>query len=394
MEGIVVLDKTPLYAEMGGQVADHGMIMKGGAVFEVTSVQKDKAGKFLHHGVMKSGSIKVDDTVTANVDVDRRRAVMRAHSATHLLQAALQEVLGDHVRQAGSYVEEDRLRFDFTHFSAVTTDELMSVMAKVNDMILEGMSVDIRVMPIDQAKELGAMALFGEKYGDRVRVVSMGDKSLEFCGGTHVDNTAKIGPFRIISEASVASGVRRIEAITGKAYLAEAETNNRRTLKVAELLKTSPADIFHKTEGFINEMREMRQNFEKLKDRMMSGDAERVLYAAKTVGGFKVLTITRPDLMPGDLRKMGDFLRDREPNTVAVLATITDDKVQFVAVCGKNAVAKGIKAGELVSVVSAVAGGKGGGKPDSAMGGGTEVLKTDDALAVVDNFVAEKLGIK
>lgn len=270
----------------------------------------------------------------------------------------------------------------------------MSVMAKVNDMILEGMSVDIRVMPIDQAKELGAMALFGEKYGDRVRVVSMGDKSLEFCGGTHVDNTAKIGPFRIISEASVASGVRRIEAITGKAYLAEAETNNRRTLKVAELLKTSPADIFHKTEGFINEMREMRQNFEKLKDRMMSGDAERVLYAAKTVGGFKVLTITRPDLMPGDLRKMGDFLRDREPNTVAVLATITDDKVQFVAVCGKNAVAKGIKAGELVSVVSAVAGGKGGGKPDSAMGGGTEVLKTDDALAVVDNFVAEKLGIK
>jgi len=261
-------------------------------------------------------------------------------------------------------------------------------------MILEGMEVSIKVLPIDEARELGAMALFGEKYGDKVRVVRMGEKSLEFCGGTHVDNTAKIGPFRITSEASVASGVRRIEAVTGKVYLAEAEANNRRTLKVAGLLKTSPADLFHKTEGFLTEMRELRQNMDKLKDKMMSGDAERVLYAAKTIGGFKVLTMTRPDLTPADLRRMGDFLRDREANTVAVLATVTDGKVQFVAVCGKNAVARGIKAGELVSAVSAVAGGKGGGKPDSAMGGGTEVLKTDDALAVVDDFVADKLGIK
>jgi len=394
MEGILVLDKTPLYAEMGGQVADHGTIEKNGAVFEVTDVQKDKAGKFLHHGVMRAGTLKVDDDVTAKVAPERRRAVMRAHSATHLLQAALREVLGDHVRQAGSYVDEDRLHFDFTHFSAVSTDELMAVMAKVNDMILEGMEVSIKVLPIDEARELGAMALFGEKYGDKVRVVRMGEKSLEFCGGTHVDNTAKIGPFRITSEASVASGVRRIEAVTGKVYLAEAEANNRRTLKVAGLLKTSPADLFHKTEGFLTEMRELRQNMDKLKDKMMSGDAERVLYAAKTIGGFKVLTMTRPDLTPADLRRMGDFLRDREANTVAVLATVTDGKVQFVAVCGKNAVARGIKAGELVSAVSAVAGGKGGGKPDSAMGGGTEVLKTDDALAIVDDFVADKLGIK
>jgi alanyl-tRNA synthetase len=393
MEGIVVLDKTPLYAEMGGQVADHGTISKLGAVFEVTDVQKDKAGKFLHHGVMKSGSLKVDDAVEAAVDADRRKAIMRAHSATHLLQKALQEVLGDHVRQAGSYVDEDKLRFDFTHFSAVETDELMLVMSKVNDMILDGMDVDIKEMPIDEARKMGAMALFGEKYGDTVRVVNMGGKSIEFCGGTHVDNTAKVGPFRIVSESSVASGVRRIEAITGKEYLSEAETNNRRTMKVASMLKTTPTELLHRTEGFMNEMRDLRQNMDKLKDKLMSGDAERVLYAAKTIGGFKVLTITRSDLTPADLRKLGDFLRDREPNTVAVLATATEGKVQFVAVCGKNAVARGIKAGELVGAVSAVAGGKGGGKPDSAMGGGTDVLKTDDALAIVDDFVANKLGL-
>jgi len=393
MEGIVVLDKTPLYAEMGGQVADHGTISKLGAVFEVTDVQKDKAGKFLHHGVMKSGSLKADDAVEAAVDADRRKAIMRAHSATHLLQKALQEVLGDHVRQAGSYVDEDKLRFDFTHFSAVETDELMLVMSKVNDMILDGMDVDIKEMPIDEARKMGAMALFGEKYGDTVRVVNMGGKSIEFCGGTHVDNTAKVGPFRIISESSVASGVRRIEAITGKEYLSEAETNNRRTMKVASMLKTTPTELLHRTEGFMNEMRDLRQNMDKLKDKLMSGDAERVLYAAKTIGGFKVLTMTRSDLTPADLRKLGDFLRDREPNTVAVLATATEGKVQFVAVCGKNAVARGIKAGELVGAVSAVAGGKGGGKPDSAMGGGTDVLKTDDALAIVDDFVANKLGL-
>jgi alanyl-tRNA synthetase len=342
---------------------------------------------------MKSGSLKVDDAVEAAVDADRRKAIMRAHSATHLLQKALQEVLGDHVRQAGSYVDEDKLRFDFTHFSAVETDELMLVMSKVNDMILDGMDVDIKEMPIDEARKMGAMALFGEKYGDTVRVVNMGGKSIEFCGGTHVDNTAKVGPFRIVSESSVASGVRRIEAITGKEYLSEAETNNRRTMKVASMLKTTPTELLHRTEGFMNEMRDLRQNMDKLKDKLMSGDAERVLYAAKTIGGFKVLTITRSDLTPADLRKLGDFLRDREPNTVAVLATATEGKVQFVAVCGKNAVARGIKAGELVGAVSAVAGGKGGGKPDSAMGGGTDVLKTDDALAIVDDFVANKLGL-
>lgn len=392
-EGIIVLDKTPLYAEMGGQVADHGVICAPGAVFTVTDVQKNKAGKFLHHGVMEKGAIGTDDTVEAKVDSDRRRAIMRAHSATHLLHTALKRVLGDHVNQAGSYVDADRLRFDFTHFSAVTMDELMQVMDIVNDMILEGMPVNVAEMGVDEARASGATALFGEKYGSVVRVVNMGGKSVELCGGTHLDNTAKVGPFRITSESSVASGVRRIEAITGKVCLSDAEATNRRALRVAGLLKTSPVDILEKTQNFLEEMHNMRQHIDRLKDKLISGDAERVLYSAKTVGGFKVLTVTRTDMDADDLRKMGDVLRDKDPDTVAVLATAKNDKVTFVAVCGKNAVAAGIKAGELVREVSAIAGGKGGGKPDSAMGGGNQVLKTDDALAAVDDFVAAKLGL-
>ena len=218
-QGVLVLDCTPFYAEMGGQVADHGVIETDGALFQVTDVQKDKAGKFLHHGVMHSGRLQVEQTVTARIDTDRRKAIMRAHSATHLLQAALREVLGDHVHQAGSLVEPDRLRFDLTHFSAITPEELERVNEIVGDWILDGMDVTVSEMSMAQAKASGATALFSEKYGDVVRVVNMGGKSVELCGGTHVDNTAKIGPFRITGESSVASGVRRVEAITGKAYL-------------------------------------------------------------------------------------------------------------------------------------------------------------------------------
>ena len=372
-QGVLVLDCTPFYAEMGGQVADHGVIAADGALFEVTDVQKDKAGKFLHHGVLRSGRLQVEQTVTARIDVDRRKAIMRAHSATHLLQAALREVLGDHVHQAGSLVEPDRLRFDLTHFSAVTPDELQRINEIVSDWILDGMDVTVSEMTMEQAKAAGATALFSEKYGDVVRVVNMGGKSVELCGGTHVDNTAKVGPFRITGESSVASGVRRIAA--------------------AEVLHAKPVDILAKARSFTAELKEARQSVERMKEKILHSDVERFLYASKNIGGIKVITTTRTDLEAGDLRKLGDFLRDKDPDTVAVLATATESKVTFVAVCGKNAVAKGIRAGDLVRAVSAVAGGKGGGKPDSAMGGGSEVLKIDDALAVVDDFVAEKLGL-
>ena len=392
-QGVLVLDCTPFYAEMGGQVADHGVIETDGALFQVTDVQKDKAGKFLHHGVMHSGHLQVEQTVTARIDTDRRKAIMRAHSATHLLQAALREVLGDHVHQAGSLVEPDRLRFDLTHFSAITPEELERVNEIVGDWILDGMDVTVSEMSMAQAKASGATALFSEKYGDVVRVVNMGGKSIELCGGTHVDNTAKIGPFRITGESSVASGVRRVEAITGKAYLREMEAVNRRMYAAAEVLHAKPADLIAKAKGFTAELKEARQNVERMKEKILHSDVDRFLYASKNIGGIKVITTTRTDLDAGDLRKLGDFLRDKDPDTVAVLATATESKVTFVAVCGKNAVAKGIRAGDLVRAVSAVTGGKGGGKPDSAMGGGSEVLKIDDALAIVDDFVAEKLGL-
>ncbi len=392
-QGVLVLDCTPFYAEMGGQVADHGVIETDGALFQVTDVQKDKAGKFLHHGVMHSGRLQVEQTVTARIDTDRRKAIMRAHSATHLLQAALREVLGDHVHQAGSLVEPDHLRFDLTHFSAITPEELERVNEIVGDWILDGMDVTVSEMSMAQAKASGATALFSEKYGDVVRVVNMGGKSVELCGGTHVDNTAKIGPFRITGESSVASGVRRVEAITGKAYLREMEVVNRRMYAAAEVLHAKPADLIAKAKGFTAELKEARQSVERMKEKILHSDVDRFLYASKNIGGIKVITTTRTDLEAGDLRKLGDFLRDKDPDTVAVLATATESKVTFVAVCGKNAVAKGIRAGDLVRAVSAVAGGKGGGKPDSAMGGGSEVLKIDDALAIVDDFVAEKLGL-
>ena len=392
-QGVLVLDCTPFYAEMGGQVADNGVIETDGALFQVTDVQKDKAGKFLHHGVMHSGRLQVEQTVTARIDTDRRKAIMRAHSATHLLQAALREVLGNHVHQAGSLVEPDRLRFDLTHFSAITPEELERVNEIVGDWILDGMDVNVSEMSMEQAKASGATALFSEKYGDRVRVVNMGGKSVELCGGTHVDNTAKIGPFRITGESSVASGVRRVEAITGKAYLREMETVNRRMYAAAEVLHAKPADLIAKAKGFTAELKEARQSVERMKEKILHSDVDRFLYASKNIGGIKVITTTRTDLEAGDLRKLGDFLRDKDPDTVAVLATATESKVTFVAVCGKNAVARGIRAGDLVRAVSAVTGGKGGGKPDSAMGGGSEVLKIDDALAIVDDFVAEKLGL-
>ena len=400
-EGIIVLDKTPFYAEMGGQLADRGEIgfsledIENGQFsrFEVKNVKKDKGGKYLHYGVMRSGEISIGESVVANVSAERRKAISRAHSATHLLHSALRSIVGDEVHQAGSLVDEDSLRFDFTHFSALTPEEIERVEELVNNEILEGVDISVREMSIDEAKNSGAVALFEEKYGDVVRVVSMCDCSRELCGGTHLDNTAKIGTFQIVSECSVASGVRRIEAITGKKCLEMAKDANRILGKAAAVLKTKPNDLIEKTEGILSEFKQLRQSLDRMKDRMLNADVERFLFAAKNIGGFDVLTATRTDLDANDLRKIGDFLRDRNPKVVAVMATATESKVTFAAVCGKEAVAAGIKAGELVKAVSAVAGGKGGGKPDSAMGGGTDVLKTDNALAIVDDFVAEKLGI-
>ena len=393
-DAIVVLDRTPFYAEQGGQVADHGVITAGEAVYQVKDVQKNKGGKFMHYGKLTAGSLKVGDTVSAAIDADRRKAVMRAHTATHLLDKALRTVLGDHVHQAGSLVEPDKVRFDFTHFSAMTPEELAQVGAMVNDAILEGYDVDAKEMPIDEAKETGAIALFGEKYGEIVRVVNMGQGySVEFCGGTHLNNTAKVGVFQILSEFSVASGVRRIEAITGKATLAEMKDLQHTILDVSAALKVKPVELVEKAKAMVQERKTLAQMIEKYKSKEALGEAERVLFSAKPVGEMKVLTAVIPEADANRLRSMGDFLRDKEPKVVGVLAAVQGEKITFLAVCGKEAVKAGVKAGDIIKTVTALCGGKGGGKPDSAMGGGTDLLKLDDALASVDDFVAVKLGL-
>ena len=392
-EAIVVLDQTPFYAEMGGQIADHGVIKTDSALFEVHDVQKNKGGKYMHTGVVKAGALKVGDTVTASIDVERRQALARAHSATHLLQRALEIVLGDHVNQAGSLVEPDFLRFDFTHFSAMTPEELGKVSELVNQSVLHGYPVVTNEMSLDEAKKTGAKALFGEKYGDTVRVVDMGGYSVEFCGGTHLDNTAKVGVFHINSEFSVASGVRRIEATTGLKSLEVMNRNQERLFEAAAILKTKPGELREKAEQTMEELRQMRHLVEKYKAKEAAGETERFLLGGHSVGELKVLTATLPDADANKLRQMGDLLRDKQPNVVAVLSSVNGEKITFLAVCGKEAVQKGVKAGDIIKHVTAICGGKGGGKPDSAMGGGSNVLKLDDALAAVDDFVAGKLGL-
>ena len=386
-QAIIVLDRTVLYAEMGGQVADYGCMKADGVFFEVDNVQKNKGGKFMHYGKLTGGDIKLGDELTVCVDEERRKAISRAHSATHLLQSALRMVLGDHVHQAGSLVEPDHLRFDFTHFSALTAEEISEVNTIMADMILDGAEITTRVMPYDEAKKLGAMALFGEKYGDTVRVVEMGDYSREFCGGTHLDNTAKVGMFVITSEGSVASGVRRIEAITGREVIAKYVSMSATLNKVADKLKARPVEIMSRVESNLSEIHELKQNIDRLKDQLMSGQAERMLYGAKDIKGLKVITITNGPVNAADIRKMGDQLRDRFPNIVAVLAATAENKATMLAVCGKNAVARGVKAGDLIKTITRICDGTGGGKPDSAMGGCKNLLKLDDAMAAVDDFV-------
>ena len=385
-EAIVVLDRTPMYAEMGGQVADHGTI----GSFTVTDVQKNKGGKYMHYGKLTVGTLSVGETVTASIDTERRAAIRRAHSATHLLQRALRDVLGEHVHQAGSLVEPDRLRFDFTHFSAMMPEQIRRVETLVNEAILAGYEIDTREMPIAEARKAGATALFGEKYGDIVRVVNMGGYSVELCGGTHLDNTAKAGPFHILSEASVASGVRRIEAITGPETM-KALYQSLDTLSVlGAMFKAGPADLLARVEQQAAELKEARRQIEQFKAKESAGGADRLLQGAKDVKGLSVLTAK----VEGDanaLRKLGDVLRDKNAAVVAVLAAVSGDKITFQCVCGKDAVAEGVRAGDIIKTITPIAGGRGGGKPDSAMGGGSDLSKLDEALEAVFRFVEEKI---
>jgi len=394
-EGIIVLDKTPFYAEKGGQSADCGVITLGNAAFDVTDVKESKGDKFLHYGKMRSGVLSVDDTVTASVDIPRRNAIMRAHTATHIMHEALHAILGEHVNQAGSLVEPDKLRFDFTHLSAMTKDEIAEVERFVNNAVLEGHSVSVNEMSIDEAKKLGAMALFGEKYGDRVRVVTMGP-SVELCGGTHLDNTSKAGAFTVLSEFSVASGVRRIEAVTGNATLDLLRSSRAQLSELSGILKANaPEEIAGKLEQNMATLRELRSKLDSAISKESDGEAKRILTGARDIGGLKIITTIVDDASVDvdKLRQIEDTLRELEVGIVAVLTTVKDDKITIMAACGKVAIEKGIKAGELIREISKICGGSGGGKPEFAMGGGKDASKIKDMLDAVDVFVKEKLSL-
>ena len=382
----VVLDHTPFYAEMGGQIGDHGILEGKNGVVTVSDVQKTKDGKYMHIGVVTEGEISVEDEVQAKVDAEYRQAICRAHTSTHLLQKALRKVLGDHVEQAGSYTANDHIRFDFTHFAALTTEELAQVETLVNEAILAGSPVITEEMSIDEAKKKGAMALFGEKYGAVVRVVQAGD-SVELCGGTHLDNTAKAGAFKIIGEASVAAGVRRIEAVTGKAVLDYLNERQKLLTEAAAALKTSPNELPAKIEQTVGELRTMTKKIDKLNSRVASMQMVDLLNVSRDVKGVNVVATKLEDATAEVLRTMGDSIKEKAPNMVAVLSAVNDGKVSLLCVCGAEAVKKGAHAGKIIKEVAKMVGGGGGGRPDSATAGGKQPEKLEEALEAVNNIV-------
>ena len=391
---LVVLDKTPFYAEMGGQAADHGMLNSADCSLRVLDVKKTPKGYYVHTCVLESGIVKVGDHLTAQVDKEYRMAIARNHTATHLLQAALREVLGDHVHQAGSYQDAEITHFDFTHFSAVTPEELARVQKIVNDKIYESMNVTVREMPIEEAKKLGAMALFGEKYGKVVRVVDIEGWSTEFCGGTHVKNTAQIGGFKIVSEASVAAGIRRIEAVTGRNLLIRANLQEAMLHTVANTLKANNVTALPvRAETVMAENKALAKELEEIKAQVAASKVTSLFDNAEEIGGVKIASAYFTGTTGDTLRGMCDTIRDKAVKpAVAVLVGKAEDKITMAVTVTKQAQEKGLKAGALVKEIAAIAGGKGGGKPDFAMAGLKDETKIDEALAAVGTIVKKALG--
>ena len=391
---LVVLDKTPFYAEMGGQAADHGVLNSADCSLRVLDVKKTPKGYYVHTCVLESGIVKVGDHLNAQVDKEYRMAIARNHTATHLLQAALREVLGDHVHQAGSYQDAEITHFDFTHFSAVTPEELARVQKIVNDKIYESMNVTVREMPIEEAKKLGAMALFGEKYGKVVRVVDIEGWSTEFCGGTHVKNTAQIGGFKIVSEASVAAGIRRIEAVTGRNLLIRANLQEAMLHTVANTLKANNVTALPvRAEAVMAENKALAKELEEIKAQVAASKVTSLFDNAEEIGGVKIASAYFTGTTGDTLRGMCDTIRDKAVKpAVAVLVGKAEDKITMAVTVSKQAQEKGLKAGALVKEIAAVAGGKGGGKPDFAMAGLKDETKIDEALAAVSAIVKKALG--
>lgn len=394
-EVVVVLDKTPFYGESGGQAGDTGIIKTDNATLEVTATGKTPDGVVLHIARFISGdSIALGDKVHAQIDVEKREATRRNHTAAHLLQAALRKHLGSHVEQAGQLVNSEEMRFDFTHFSALSGDELKAIEREVNEVILKGIPVETREMPIEEAKKLGAMALFGEKYGDVVRVVSAGDFSVELCGGTHADNTAKLGLFKIVSESSVAAGIRRITAVTGFGVLKHIENDERIMQSAAAAMKLgNVAELDKRAATLAAEVKAKDRELAELRSEISALKAGSLMDSARQVGGVRLITAEVEVSNPGELRSMCDTARDNGADIVAVFAGINKEKgtLNFACACGADAIKLGAHAGNIVRETAKIAGGSGGGKPDSAMAGAKDASKADEALAAVDSIVSAML---
>ena len=389
---IFVLNKTPFYGESGGQIGDTGVISGEGFEIEVTNTTKDQGGIFLQAGVVKSGSVAVGMSADAKIDAVRRMDIMRNHTAAHLLQAALREVLGNHVEQAGQLVTDHSVRFDFTHFSAPTAQELMAVEERVNEVILAGMPVEVMEMPIEEAKKMGAMALFGEKYGDVVRVVKAGDFSTELCGGTHVDNTAKIGLFKIRQEGSVAAGVRRIEAVTGHGVLAMVENAMNMIAQTAITLKISnPREIVAGAERVAGELKEQSRKIQELSDKIAATQIDSLMANSQLEKGVRIICAAMTDVTGDMIKEMCGKILDVAPKAVIVLAGINDGKATFGCACGKEAREKGANAGKIVKAVAQIAGGNGGGKPDLAMAGAKDPTKVDEAIIEAKTIILDMI---
>ena len=392
-KGIIVTDKTPFYAEMGGQIGDTGVIsINGNVIAEIVNTTKTDDGYYMHEVNVTDGAINLGDAVTMTVDKNIRQAICRNHTATHILDKALRDVLGSHVAQAGSLVTADRLRFDFSHFEAMTTEQIKQAEEIVNEKILEAINVTVQELPIEEAKKLGAIALFGEKYGDIVRVVSVGDYSVEFCGGTHLTNTAQCGLFKIVSEGGVAAGVRRIEAVTGRGVLNYIESNDKLIADTAAALKTNQIhEIDKKAESVVVQNKDLEKQISDFKEKMAAAKVNNIMAGIKHIGEISLLTAQVDGMGADEMKAMADKIKAEVPNSVAVMGALTNDKITFVAMASKDAVKMGVHCGQIIKDITAIAGGRGGGKPDMAQGGGTDANKIDDALARVDEIVEAQI---
>ena len=391
--GIIVTVKTPFYAEMGGQTGDSGVIYSDKASATVITTGKTAEGIYLHEVRVDKGEFNVSDKVTLAVDKKRRLNICRNHTATHLLDKALRDVLGSHVAQAGSLVSDDRLRFDFSHFEAMTPEQIKQAEDIVNEKILECINVKTQELPIEEAKKLGAIALFGEKYGDIVRVVSVGDYSIEFCGGTHLNNTAQCGLFKIVSEGGVAAGVRRIEAITGQGVLDYIAADDALIRNTAAALKTNLVhEIDKKAEAVMNEHRDLQKEIESFRSKLAEASANDIMAGVRHIGDISALIVQLDNVEVSELKSIADSAKAKDENALVVIGSETDGKITFIAMASKGAVAKGVHCGNIIKEITAVAGGRGGGKPDMAQGGGKDAAKIDNALALVDEIVAKQIG--